>query len=113
MVLNVSYAQSRADLLYDPARATVADMAGALSRFGYVTYSLNEKVQQIRIRVKEFGGFDRIPPIEQALRRIPGVKGVKTDILKREMTVTVGAGKVKRETLAAAVAEHGLEVIGR
>jgi|TARA_B100000315_G_scaffold90377_1_gene83073 copper chaperone CopZ len=39
-VKNVSYAKAQAEVLYDPQKATVAQMAGALAKFKYKAYPL-------------------------------------------------------------------------
>jgi copper chaperone CopZ len=41
-VQSVSFAKSRADVLYDPKKATVAQMAKALSKYGYKTYAMGK-----------------------------------------------------------------------
>jgi copper chaperone CopZ len=41
-VQNVSYAKSRADVLYDPKKATIAQMAGALGKYGYKAYAMGK-----------------------------------------------------------------------
>jgi copper chaperone CopZ len=41
-VQSVSFAKSRADILYDPKKATVAQMAKALSKYGYKTYAMGK-----------------------------------------------------------------------
>lgn len=41
-VQSVSYAKSRADVLYDPKMATVAQMTEALSKYGYKAYAMGK-----------------------------------------------------------------------
>lgn len=39
-VQGVSFAKAQADLLYDPKKATIAQMASALDKYGYKIYPL-------------------------------------------------------------------------
>ncbi len=41
-VRSVSFAKSRADVVYDPKKATVAQMAEALSQYGYRAFPLGK-----------------------------------------------------------------------
>ncbi len=39
-VQGVSFAKAQADLLYDPQKVTIAQMAAALSKYNYKVYAL-------------------------------------------------------------------------
>lgn len=41
-VLNVSFAESRAEVLYDPKRASFADMEKAVERYGFKVSPLDK-----------------------------------------------------------------------
>lgn len=112
-VLSVSYAKKQADLLYDPKQATPAQMAQALTRYRYVAYPLGEALKRTIIHVEGFGGFDKVPPLEEAIRKIPGVKGVMTDIIQRKITITFDGAKANQKILVATVAKMGLQVKNR
>lgn len=100
-------------VLYDPRKATIDQMVKALTRFRYVAYPLGENLKRIVLSVEAFKGFEQISVLENAIRKIPGVKGVKTDILKRKVTVTVLPGKTNRKILVAAIAKIGMKVTTR
>ena len=115
-VLSVSFAKSRAEVLYDPAKVTIDQMKEALGRYGYQARPLervSKPMKQIVIRVEDFGGFDKIPPLEKALRKIPGVEGIDTDPLKREITVTMGAKQANQKAVVSVVTGQGLRVVGQ
>lgn len=106
----MSYYKSQADVLYDPEKVSIEQMAKALGRYGYTAYPKSGQLIRITIPVGRIDGFEKIPLLEEALRKIPGVKGVKTEIMKQKIVVIAEPGKVKRERLVTTIKENGVKV---
>ncbi len=112
----VSFYKARADVVYDPAKVWLAEMIKALKKTGYrgsVLGGIQKNHKVVVIQMEKISGFDKIPPLEEAIRKVPGVKGVRTDFLKRKVTVTIEAGKGRRDALLAAVAGQGMKGVIR
>lgn len=109
----VSFATERATVTYDPSRTTPAALARAVAEAGYsvpLVDGPSESVLQLEITGMTCAACVR--RVEQALRRVDGVREASVSLPLERATVTFDPAVARTEALVLAVEKAGYGVLG-
>ncbi len=103
---SVNLARERAHVVYDPARAALADLTAAIEGAGY-----QARIDELSLPIEGMHCASCVTRIEHALTAVPGVDAAVVNLATERASVRFPAGVVSRADLAAAVEAAGYHVL--